>query len=580
MSATMPDEYDEHPTDEDLAESAKRVGITLHRSATKHDEYDEHPTDEKLARDMKKLGIAPRSATKHDDEHPPTEEELARNERKLFGEKDLFGSNVVPLRSAMGIEGKANIIAAVSKYFCRGKIGNKFCIIDTTKLNTVAFLSRTEFVHSMESQRALVEVLLPNGEGKLKYELVSKIWLESPLAAEFTDVVLDCKLPFGLQPNKLFNLWRDFATEAHQGDCHLTLAYFKDVIANKNEEICNWVLDFLAHMVQKPWEKPEVALLLVGLFGVGKTFFMDIVNVLIDGKKRHVHCFKTSRPNDIYGNHPDRLIHLIALLLEEVTWGGDIQNAGLLKDLITGKTITINIKHGPTITVENFMRVIMGGNPGWKVPAGAGERRYTAINVSDAHQQDHAYFAAIQNELDNGGYEALMYELTTRDISKFNPRKALNTSELMEQQIASMSSLERWWLSVLRKGKITSIGAEDNGANDDCGWIIVYREGLYTAYKRAMKTIGTRQKLLQDDEFSIQWRSLIPLVDGSHVVKNEDGRRVVSLVKMKRVGKDRTYCHVIPPLSVCRELIQLRLNGNALDWEEPFDWEDTEFEND
>ena len=497
-------------------------------------------------------------------EDHPTAEELERNMKKLFGD------NVVPIKEAP-IQRKDDIITKLNKYFCRGTIGNKFCVIDITKPNIVSFLSRTDFIHSMELEKTLITTTNPDKTLKAKYEPVSKIWLESTLGATFNEVILDCRLAFGLQPNKSFNLWRGFATEAHQGDCHLTLAYFLDVLSSKNEEAYNWIMDFLAHMRQKPWEKPEVALLLVGLFGVGKTFFMDIVDVLVDGKQRHLHSFKTSRPNDIYGNHTDRLIYLIALCLEEVTWGGDIQNAGLLKDLITGKTITINIKHGPTITVNNLMRVIMGGNPGWKVPAGAGERRYTAINVSDAHQQDHAYFAAIQNELDNGGYEALMYELLNRDISKFNPRKALNTAELAEQQINSMSPLDRWWLSILRTGKIKMIGTEV----DD--WVIVYREELYNEYKRSMKAIGTRNKLLQKDEFSIQWRSLIPVVDNGRVVRNDDGRRVVSLVKMKRVGKEQTYCHVIPPLSFCRDLIQFRLNGNSLDWEEPFQWEEAEF---
>ena len=37
---------------------------------------------------------------------------------------------------------------------------------------------------------------------------------------------------------------------------------------------------------------------------------------------------------------------------------------------------------------------------------------------SDAHANDHAYFAAIQDELEHGGYEAMLHELLNRDITE------------------------------------------------------------------------------------------------------------------------------------------------------------------
>ena len=322
-------------------------------------------------------------------------------------------------------------------------------------------------------------------------------------------------------------------------------------------------------MFQKPWEKPEVALVLIGQKGVGKTFLMDIINILVDGPRRHQHCFKTSNSNDIYGDHREHLKSVIALLLEEVSWGGDKRHESELKNLITGHTQTINIKFGPMITVDNVMRVIMAANPGWVIPAtSSDERRYTVAHVSAAHQQDHAYFKEIQLELNCGGYAALMYELMETDIRDFNHREAYITDALIDQTEESMSSVEKWWLSVLRSGQINHVESETYG------WILVTRRILYDRYCRDMKKIGTRAKLLQDDQFSLALRSFIPKIENDKIVLNRKNKPE-SIIGSKRLGTDkegRYWAHLLPSLAVCRQLMDFRLRRKQ-DWDEPNTWE-------
>lgn len=500
-----------------------------------------------------------------DDERPPTLEEATKNHKETV---ETLRGNVValpPQQPEEEIGGRAQAVKALDKYYCRGTINGKFFIINERISNKISFMTRNDFIYSLESERVHITTTNPKGDIGAKYEPVSKIWLESKSDREFDELVFDCALPPGLH-NRKYNLWRGFYTEAHQGNCSLTLAYIKEIISYNDESVYNWVLNYIAHMVQKPWEKPEIALVLVGLKGVGKTFFMDIVQMLIDGKDRHYHCFKTSNANDIYGDYREQLRNLVALLLEEVTWGGDIRHIGTLNDLITGKTITINIKHGPILTVNNIIRVIMGGNPGWKVPASYDERRYMILNVSNARQQDHVYFSAINDELVAGGYAALMYELMHRDISKFNYREALVTEALIDQKIESLPAVEGWWLGILREGKMKFIDSESDN------WISVSNHILYNEYWKFMKRISSRQRILRKDEFGIELRRLIPKVEDGNVVLNKDGRRVISLIRDKRSGKERIHSSVMPPLNICRELMDFRLK-RKLDWSEEEQWE-------
>jgi hypothetical protein len=77
------------------------------------------------------------------------------------------------------------------------------------------------------------------------------------------------------------------------------------------------------------------------------------------------------------------------------------------------------------------------------------------IKVSDAHKQDHKYFAAIDKEMKNGGREALLYHLLNKvDLSKVDLRVIPRTAELLEQQIHSATTEQKWWMDTLQRGKL------------------------------------------------------------------------------------------------------------------------------
>ena len=54
--------------------------------------------------------------------------------------------------------------------------------------------------------------------------------------------------------------------------------------------------------------------------------------------------------------------------------------------------------------------------------------------------QDHAYFAAIDEEMDNGGREALLHYLLNFDLTQVNLRVIPKTAALLDQQIESMDA--------------------------------------------------------------------------------------------------------------------------------------------
>ena len=460
---------------------------------------------------------------------------------------------------------KDDIVGNISRFYGVITIDGKTTIYHILPKGKFEFLSKDSFDLKFSKWNVM--------DGN-KLVGINKVWLNHHKRRDIDKLIFDPRYT-GNSP-RIVNQWQDYPIVARQGNCALTLAYYKNVIASDIDELYNLVLDFLAHLIQKPWEKPEFAIVLVGLKGVGKTKFVQIVQRLIG----ELYYFQTSNPDDIYGRFKKHLMNKLVAMLEEMTWGGDKRKEGMLQDLISGRTLNIEIKHGPTITVDNLLRVIIDSNSPWVVPTSHDERRFAVLKVSEAHRKDYDYFAAIDNELDNGGLEALMYMLKNRDISKFNFRRAPATIGLIEQTLEGLPELDKWWISVARLGQIKLIPSqtEKNTGKENYGWICVSRRVLHDEYCKAVRKLSPRARIFSEDDFGRQLRKLVPKLDANGKVVKEPivgkdgvtrGEKIVSLIGEKRLGKDepggRYWVHVIPPLSVIRELLDSKFG--ELDWE-------------
>jgi hypothetical protein len=125
-------------------------------------------------------------------------------------------------------------------------------------------------------------------------------------------------------------------------------------------------------------------------------------------------------------------------------------SSGWLSTLITEPRIFVEPKGRDAHSVPNRLHLVMASNNDWIVPAGHHERRFCVLDVTDSRRQDHGHFAAIRDQLDGGGYEAMLQDLLALDLSRFNIRKVPQTEALQEQTLQSLKPQELWWLDQLR----------------------------------------------------------------------------------------------------------------------------------
>lgn len=224
-----------------------------------------------------------------------------------------------------------------------------------------------------------------------------------------------------------------------------------DLIICSGDKACyEYLLNWLAHLVQKPMEKPEVAIVLKAGQGTGKGTFVDPIGKIIGA-----HFVHLTEQSQVVGRFNSLLENKVLIFADEF-FAGSKKHTDQLKGMITEKTAKIERKGIDSIMVPSFSRLIMASNHENIVSIEKDERRYLYLEVSEERKQDHQYFEALRKVIDKPEFTGkLLKFLLERDISSFNPRKVPQTKALGEQKLDNLDPLERWMYSCLRSGQLT-----------------------------------------------------------------------------------------------------------------------------
>jgi hypothetical protein len=276
-----------------------------------------------------------------------------------------------------------------------------------------------------------------DGNGDERKIGIGRWWINHEQRRQYDGIVYapgaDAKATHG----KL-NLWTGFSCASVKGSCALYLAHLRDNICSGVEAHFQYLLNWMAYAVQYPDRPGEVAVVMRGKEGVGKGVAAREFGRLLGSHYRHI-----SQAGHLTGHFNAHLQQCSVLFADEASFAGDRSHESILKALITEDTLMIEPKGVDPFAVRNCLHLIMSSNNDWVIPAGADARRYFVLGVPDAKKQDHAYFAAIAREMDEGGREALLYHLLDRDLSSFNLRDVPQTDALADQKAHTRRGVDR-----------------------------------------------------------------------------------------------------------------------------------------
>ncbi|MEO6923491.1 MAG: hypothetical protein ABI142_06675, partial [Bryocella sp.] len=124
---------------------------------------------------------------------------------------------------------------------------------------------------------------------------------------------------------------------------------------------------------------------------------------------------------------------------------------------------------------------------------GLEERRFAVLRMGTEQIQNSEYFRALDEEMENGGYQALLSYLLQYDLSDINLRQIPDTAALREQKVESMSAETSWWFERLVSGELPG-DRDGDGCAPAC---TIFDHYIETARKRgiprrsAETTLGT-----------------------------------------------------------------------------------------
>lgn len=251
-------------------------------------------------------------------------------------------------------------------------------------------------------------------------------WFNHPQRRSHTSVQF---APGITTPPHVYNLWQGYSyLPSTSGSWSLLKEHIRHIIANDDPIHFNYILDWMADLVQLKPNKPGVALVFMGKKGCGKGIVASSLGKLFGS--HYIHLVNSKHLTGPFNAHFKDILLAFA---DEAFFSGDRQAESSLKGLITEHDILIEPKGVDAFTVQSNVRIIIASNSYRVVPSSVDERRYHVSQVSSEKIGDTQYFNDIQTQLNQGGYAAMLYELLHRDISQSNLRAPPRTKALSEQ---------------------------------------------------------------------------------------------------------------------------------------------------
>ena len=239
----------------------------------------------------------------------------------------------------------------------------------------------------------------------------------------------DCFPPPLICPHNVYNLWKPFRVEVlkcfekdENGRCIISNDEKEElmvglemivkhilIICGNHEITHTHLMKWIGHALKFPAEK-SIMPTIIGVEGSGKTKLFDFIELLV-GRSKYL---KTTKPDrDIWGNFNGLMANAYFVYLDELSLKQTQEAEGVIKDLITNKTIVINNKGDKTYTISSFHKFGASTNNESPIKTVKGDRRNFIFEASGEKKGDYAYFEELSNYMENPKIQLLFYEYVT-----------------------------------------------------------------------------------------------------------------------------------------------------------------------
>ena len=262
-----------------------------------------------------------------------------------------------------------------------------------------------------------------------------------------------------LCPINIYNLWKPFPILKTTLDPNAITSNIYHFINTILGDCAEYVLNWLAHIVQKPSRKTEVCILLYGAQGCGKSTIGEYLLRKIIGLDKMI---ITSKADKMFGKFVNSQGKLLAVLNE--CSGKDTFNiCDILKDAISMTTTEQEKKGVDAVAVTDYTNFIFTTNNINSVKIEEGDRRFMPIEINNELKNNVAYFKKLYADLDSNIIMRKFYEeLMNRDLSDFNPSRDRPETELMRDMRSMNNNCIKQFITYWKEKIMTNLSEDGN----------------------------------------------------------------------------------------------------------------------
>ena len=188
------------------------------------------------------------------------------------------------------------------------------------------------------------------------------------------------------------------------------------LLCNQEDKVLNYVLKYLSHMIQKPEEIPQVALLFQGLQGTGKDIATSQLGYMIGQNLIH----KEEKCENIFGTFNSCMENKLILQVNEISGTDGFKHKESFKDLITAENLNIRRMRTELYDTPNYLRCFLFSNNLTPIQITQDDRRYMVIKTGNPESK--LYYSKLVKHYTNKNVNNHIYTYLKRmDINNYTP---------------------------------------------------------------------------------------------------------------------------------------------------------------
>ena len=288
-------------------------------------------------------------------------------------------------------------------------------------------------------------------EGRpLPYTLQS-LMIAKPLSFPLYNKIVFKPNDHKIRPNER-NIWTGFKAEGvKEVNMELItpfLNHIKTVWANNNDHHYKYFLTWLAQIIQTPYKPTDVAIILQGGQGSGKTLPCQFLAEHVFGKSLSLTLAGLSALTQRFNGVVKGKIFVNVNELSVVDSDSFNSTFDKMKALITDRSMMVEPKGLESFSINNYSNYIETTNHIHTVKLERGDRRYACFEVNDEHKGDYDYFDNLVDSFTDEAGDHL-YQFLLEYTDKVSLRKIPETSLRTQMLNNSKNSVVRFIEEIL-----------------------------------------------------------------------------------------------------------------------------------